>query len=88
MSQYCSNQGSSYVRSSMSWNWIWHGWKRDWDDYLNANAKDWDNQMWHEDLNIYFAPWKDGYDFVQGFNELMKIHFSPNYEQVGLYEFN
>ena len=87
VSQYCASQGSSYVRSSMSWNWIWRGWSHDWKEYLDCNAKDWSDLTFSE-YGFYYAPWKDGYDFVQGFDELMKIHFSPNYEQVGLYEFN
>lgn len=34
VSQYISNQGSSYQRSSQSWNWIFRGYRKAWKGFL------------------------------------------------------
>lgn len=36
ISQYVSNQGSSYVRSSQSWKWVFRGFKKTWGDFLSS----------------------------------------------------
>lgn len=36
VSQYISGQGSSYQRSSQSWNWIFRGYRKGWLDFLNS----------------------------------------------------
>jgi len=36
VSQYISGQGSSYQRSSMSWKWIFRGYRRAWGEFLSS----------------------------------------------------
>jgi hypothetical protein len=67
VSQYVGGQGSSYVRSSQSWNWVYRGFKTKW-----YNLKQWFSgqqliTIWNNQLkayaNDYFFPQSSLSDF-------------------------
>jgi len=64
--QYVSNQNSSYVRSSQSWNWVFRGFKKIWYQfsrfYPDKKIMLWNNYLKKYSMK-YFYPQKNLLDF-------------------------
>jgi hypothetical protein len=61
VSQYVSGQGSSYVRSSMSHNWVFYGFKSKWyklkRDYRSKCFELWDKILYRKSYEYFLKQW-------------------------------
>jgi len=76
--------GLALKRTSNSWKWIWRGWSTDWHNFLNINAKQ-TGVVLQNEWGWYFTPWKDDYDFNEGWEQCMFNHFHPPFEKKYLF---
>lgn len=62
VAQYVSHQDATFVRSSQTWNWIFRGYRKKFQEFLMANLKDWTKQYKKYD-GSWNAPFKENVDF-------------------------
>ncbi|GAG60301.1 unnamed protein product, partial [marine sediment metagenome] len=89
VSQYVSGQGSSYQRSSRSWQWLFRGYMKAWNHFKYLNLRDFSRQSQDWD-GSWSAPYKDDRDInwrdiISKWERVVHLHFFPAPRQVGLF---